>query len=371
MKIDFTSEKNIEWYGRTQLVDGIKYFDWSASGFAFCLTGKKAEAVIVSDSDKWEDNNKSVLGIYIKELSSAKEYEGNSFWEAITDEPAKKITLTENENKITLFESSEEKTVLVKVIKLTEVHYSFAGLKELTVEGKLCSPVAIQNKEKALKIEFIGDSITCGYGIEGNLNIPFTTQTERADKAYAWLTAKLLGAEFNLISWSGIGIISHYIDPSVNIPDTALVMPSLWPYTDKPLSQRLGKESEVWNEEKFSPDLIVVYLGTNDASYVRNIEERRIIFVNAYRLFLEAIHRRSPNARILCCLGTMDQNLCASVKEAAALFTNDFKLAHVKAISLPLQEEADGLGSDYHPTPVTHKKTSVLLEHEIKAFLGE
>ncbi len=377
------SFEDIKWYGRTQIEDGIKYFNWSAAGFELCMTGTKAEAVIVSDSSSWNAENKAVIGIYIKELTSPEEYKGISFWEGITDEPAKKKTLEQDENKITLFESNVEKTVIIKAVKLSELHYGTAGLKSLSVDGKQIPPVSAspagQQQSSAnettttspLKIEFIGDSITCGYGVEGSLEIPFTTQTERCDKAYAWLTAKSLGAEFNLVSWSGIGIISHYIDPSINIPDNNWVMPALWPYTDKALSIRLSKEPVIWNENNFSPDVVVIYLGTNDQSYVRDIEERRVAFVGGYRQFLEAVHRRSPNAKILCCLGTMGQMLCKSVEEAAEKFSRVFPSVKIKTVTLPDHADSpdDGLGTDWHPSPVTQKKTALLVTEALRSLI--
>ena len=41
MKLSFD---NLNWTGRYLDHDGIRYFDYSASGFCFVMTGKKAEA---------------------------------------------------------------------------------------------------------------------------------------------------------------------------------------------------------------------------------------------------------------------------------------------------------------------------------------
>ena len=69
-------------------------------------------------------------------------------------------------------------------------------------------------------------------------------------------------------------------------------MSQLWPYTDRFLATRLGLEPEIWDESKFSPDIVILHLGTNDASWVRGLEDRRLSFVNIYKQMLEAIHRR-------------------------------------------------------------------------------
>ena len=53
--------------------------------------------------------------------------------------------------------------------------------------------------EKPLKIEVIGDSITCGYGVDDeDENHQFTTATEDVTKAYAYKTAKALDAEYSI-----------------------------------------------------------------------------------------------------------------------------------------------------------------------------
>ena len=39
----------LNWSGRYLDYNGIRYFDYSASGFCFVMKGRKAEAVIVSD----------------------------------------------------------------------------------------------------------------------------------------------------------------------------------------------------------------------------------------------------------------------------------------------------------------------------------
>jgi aryl-phospho-beta-D-glucosidase BglC (GH1 family) len=64
---------------------------------------------------------------------------------------------------------------------------------------------------KERKIEFIGDSITCGYGNEGLYKEQnFTPKNENSYLSYAAITARNLDASANLISWSGIGISQNY-----------------------------------------------------------------------------------------------------------------------------------------------------------------
>ncbi|MBR1638034.1 MAG: hypothetical protein IJ688_01450 [Treponema sp.] len=367
---------DLKWYGRYSDLDGIRYFDYSASGFEFCFTGKKAVVTILSDPELFDDNTKGVIGVYLSELSSEADYKGSSFWEHFPQKLTSRFVLLEKENVCTLFESSVEKTVLIRVLKLSEVNFGCAGLKSLEIDGKLIAPQAgvlgagAGDCDSKLKLEVIGDSITCGYGIEGVFEKDvFTTRQQRPDLAYGFLTAKNLGLEFNLVSWSGIGIISKYVDASVEVPDTTVVMPSVWPYTDKSLALRRGLEPQVWDESRFSPDIVVLHLGTNDASFVRNHEDRRLAYVCGLRQFLEAIHRRSPKAKICCCLGVMGQDLCASVEEAVNQFHGDFKNVPVKAVKFPVQLDEDGIGADWHPSAKTHEKIAKILSDALKEWV--
>lgn len=355
------SQKDLVWYGRYLDYKGIRYFDYSSSGFCFVMKGKKAAAKIISDSDKWDDNTKGILGVFVTESE-------DTSWKSFPEEPAKIIVLDKNENDCVLFESENEKTVCIRVLKLSEAAFGYAGFKNLEIEGELLkeshSPIGNKN------LEIIGDSITCGYGVEGEWGKDvFTTKKERSDKSYSFLIAKKLNANLQCCSWSGIGITSNYVDPeTINLPDTKWLMPALWPYTDKSLSLRLGIEPEVWDEKKFSPDVVLINLGTNDISWVRGKEDRRLNYVSGLRQLIETIHRRSPNAKICCCLGVMGQELCDSVFEAVNLFGQDFPKVPVKALKLEMQKEEDGIGTDWHPSRKTQSKIADFLETELKEW---
>ena len=358
-KINFDE---VIWSGRYLDHEGVRYFDYSASGFCFVMKGRSAEAVILSDADSWNEANKGVLGIFVTEG------EVTSI-QAIPEEPTFRVTLNARENRIKLFESDVEKTVCVRVMKFSEAAFGYAGLKSLEIDGMVVEPVettclsqegGFDKLNHPMKLEFIGDSITCGYGIEGVWEKDtFTTQQERPDKAYAFLTAKALGAEVQLCSWSGIGLISNYVDPAtVNLPDTHWLMQANWPYTDKSLSLRLGLEPEVWDGSRYEPDVLVIHLGTNDLSWVRGMEERRLEYVAQLRQLIEAVHRRSPKAKIVCCLGIMGEALNDSVKEAVELFKKDFPKTCAEFLPFTQQLESDGIATDWHPSAVTHKKAA-------------
>ena len=362
------SSSDIKWFGRTLDHNGIRYFDFSASGFEFSIKGRKATCKIVSDSHLLGDEARGVLGVFVQNLDDTE----------TRTTSMKKVVLEEKENNIILFESAEEQRVHIKVLRFSEAVYGYSGFAGAEISGELLKDEAagsdnsLQNPVRPLKLEFIGDSITCGYGVEGVWEKDvFTTKQERPDLAYAYLTAQALGAEYELVSRSGIGLISCYTDPlTVTLPNTAEpLMSQLWPYTDRYLSYKLGIEPEVWDESRYSPDIVVINLGTNDTSWVRGLEDRRISFVNLYEQLLEAVHRRSPKARILGCLGVMGQELCDSEEEAFARFARTFPNVKTKFVRFPVQDQDhDGVGTDWHPSAKTHQKMAEILTKEIKTW---
>ena len=114
-------------------------------------------------------------------------------------------------------EGKTDKSVNVKIIKLSEAQNSCCSIDNITVTEGTIVPTA----EKAHKIEFIGDSMTCGYGVEdSDLTHNFSTASENCCKAFGVKTAKLLDADYSLVCYSGYGIVSGYsADGSKNTDD--------------------------------------------------------------------------------------------------------------------------------------------------------
>ena len=210
---------------------------------------------------------------------------------------------------------SEEdlRTMVVCLVKESEVQYASSGILAFyTDEEAEIRPT----DKKDRKIEFIGDSITCGYGVLGKPENLFSTETESADDAFAVQCAGALDADYQLVSFSGIGVISRYIEPEENEPLTDVLMPALYPHTDAVLAKRYGWRPESWDFSSFCPQVVVINLGTNDDSYTRGIREREERFEEEYCEFVRNIHRRNPGAEIVCTFGVMSQRLLPRVEEA-------------------------------------------------------
>lgn len=369
MRFRATSDK-VKLLGRSLLIDGVRYLGYSCSGIAFEFTGKKVEAVLTTNTaDELKSlliKNNCVLNGTSKQLDEAKA------WIAVfvnkQKEPIKRFRLDEEKASYVLYESSQEETVRLTIVKLTEAKWAKVGIEEIEIDSN-SQPCRLPSKNR--KIEFIGDSITCGYGIESHLaEEEFSTATENAWSAYAAQAARLLDADYNLVSWSGIGVLSSYTEED-RINDKWLIS-KLYTYTDAGLESTLNRAEEnfqEWDFNRFKPDDIVIHLGTNDMSYTRRKKEREACFGDKYYDFLLKVRACNPEARILCTLGIMGEELYPQIElqvERYKKITGDKKVW-----LLPLKEqngEEDGIGAQWHPSQKTQDKLAKQIADKLRTL---
>jgi lysophospholipase L1-like esterase len=150
------------------------------------------------------------------------------------------------------------------------------------------------------RIEFIGNSITSGYGVEGDSsNCLFSPETENACMSYASMTARALNAEYHIISYSGRGVVRNYGDSNKTSIDP---MPALYDRTC------YYDSTKKWNFKAWIPQAVVVNLGTNDFSTLPHPDKSA--FQGAYIQFLERIRCLYPGVTIFCICGPMIGEPC-------------------------------------------------------------
>ena len=144
------------------------------------------------------------------------------------------------------------------------------------------------------KIEFIGNSITCGYGNESiEKTAPFEYETENHYYTYAAEAARQLEAQHWVVARSGIGIYRNYNGPRSGNKDN---MPAQYEFT------LFNDFKERWDFSRYQPDLVCINLGTNDLSTPNYDIE---LFTQAYRKFLATVRSHYPKAKIVLLTGSM------------------------------------------------------------------
>ncbi len=349
------NESNSKISGRTYFSDGTCYLGYSASSISFRFFGKKAAASIISNPDDVAPENRAWIAIYIDD----------------SKEPAKRVELAGQSQEVVLYESGSARDVNIVIMKYTEPEYAVCGIKYLEIDDD--AVLFPPPPPKKRRIQIIGDSITCGYGVEGNVDeLVFKTSEENPSKSYSVLVAKDLDADFEIVAWNGKGVVSSYIEDD-GPADGSWLVPMLYDYTDAGLCRFYFHEEkekwQLWRHDRFEPDIITINLGTNDASYTRQIPERDEEFIKAYVDFLEKLHNIHQNAAILCMLGTMDQRLCPAVESAVGKFKDANKDVNISYLHLPMQLDEDGLGTFWHPSEATQKKTAELVAARISEMM--
>ena len=305
----------------------------SGSGCEFLFTGKKLTITLGCDKKCFKEGN-------VKNVPRAAIL--------IDGEFIVKKRIEGREESYTVIDSDTPVTKMVRIVKLSEAAFSIAEVSaECDDEGGIIAAPA-----HSLKMEFIGDSITCGYGVDdSNTASNFSTEAENALKSYAALTAKLLGADYSLFSYSGYGIISGYTDDGKR--NTRDVLPQ-W-YETYGFSYSLAADGRKtqdipWDFTCFKPDIVVLNLGTNDCSYCQKNESGFEEFEEEYLKFLQTIRRCNPQSYIVCVVGMMNTSVDAYIRKAAERMGD----SRCSVVSLTTQNGWLGYGSNWHPSEDTH-----------------
>ncbi len=345
---------NVKPLGRTHPLEQALWLVQSASGAEFAFRGTRCEVTLLGNT------NAPLSSEADSHVRIAIEVNGVRVVDDMID--AKEKTYT-------VFESAESQDVTVRILKLSEAANSTCGVGSITVEAEDgIHPTA----KKARRIEFIGDSITCGYGVDDeNRDHHFSTKTEDAAKTYAYQAAQLLDADWSLVSYSGYGIVSGYTaTPGQSSPNQRL--PKF--YTKLGFSagtfQKKIAASIKWNFSAFQPDIIVINLGTNDDSYVKGDADRTAEFREGYVAFLHEVRENNPDAMILCTLGIMGDGLYPAVEQAVQTYTAQTGDSRIAAMRFDVQRPADGYAADWHPTHRTHTRAAEKLAQEVRSLMG-
>jgi lysophospholipase L1-like esterase len=212
---------------------------------------------------------------------------------------------------------------------------------------------------KRRRIEWIGDSISCGYGDVGSAYVcgvaggcHFSLDTEDHDQSFGALTARALGAELTSISWSGIGVQHNCCGADGSTSDTMLRRyPEAIP-------------GVAWSFSGARPDAVVIALGTNDFTG----GDPGHVFVDRYRELVGLVRGHSPDAYVLLLsspmlAGAAHAQLEAYLSEVVALGDSAISM-----LSIPTQGAMTGC--DCHPTVATHQSMANLVTAELRQRLG-
>jgi lysophospholipase L1-like esterase len=213
--------------------------------------------------------------------------------------------------------------------------------------------VVATQRSKPFKLEIVGDSISCGYGNEGDSpTCSFSAATENHYLSYGAILARSLGAELSTVAWSGRGVVKNYNGEAGE--------------TLGALYERILPEvpTSIYQAQQ-GADAVIVNLGTNDFSTEPDPSEDD--FATGYVALLERIRRNHPTAFILCTIGPMlgGEDLEKAARAIARAVEMRKHQGDERIDRHVLTTRNDNPGCDYHPGLGTHRAMAEELKVEL------
>ena len=282
-------------------------------------------------------------------------------------EPFKVAFRGERDSLVTLATALADGVHTVKLMYVIEGYEFFPEFWGFVLdEGKkLVDAPALPSR----KIEFIGNSITCGYGNEGlKKEEHFDYATENHYYSYASITARNLDAQHWVVARSGIGAYRNYNGPKTGNPESNML--AQYEQIGYALKPELRKEStflsEKWDFNRYQPDVVCINLGTNDLS-TSNYDVK--LLKQNYHKLLKTVRQHNSNAKIVFLTGTMLYNkemelqrqilneVAAEAKKAGDKEIYRFDMAPISG--------DEWYGNDWHPNVYMDEK----MAGELTAYL--
>lgn len=221
----------------------------------------------------------------------------------------------------------------------------------------LTSPAPLPSR----KIEFIGNSITCGYGIEAaDASAPYTEETANYYLTYAAKTARWLKAQAYVVARSGIGVYRNYNGPKTG---DAVNMNTEYKYT------MLYDDSQLWDFTRFTPDVVCVNLGTNDTS---TEGADSTLLAKGFNNLYKQIRSHYPDAKIIFLSGCMMKGNALKMAKDAMDSTMRLALSNgdtnVYRLDFETHDGSLGYGASWHPSMKQHDVMAKQLTSYLKSI---
>ncbi len=237
----------------------------------------------------------------------------------------------------------------VECIRITEILDAVPiVMRKIEIDGELLPPPPLPTR----KMEFIGDSITCGFGVlTKGTGDGYKNDEQDGAHTYAALTAAYFQAQANYICVSGRGIRRNC--ENVKAP----LIPEF-------IMNTTVSNPVPWNFEAYQPDIVVINAGTNDADG-EGIPPADL--KPSACAFLKQLRTVYPNACILWVYGMMNTQMNDVLRQAVEE-QGDAKMRYLFVSSV--EEHPDELGACRHPNLRAHHRFAGIVIDAVSEMTG-
>ena len=324
------SDGRISWIGRTETTtEGAVSFDWSATTLRLRFSGTALEL-------KCRDTNTDWFNLWVDTPQGPQ---------------ATSAFKVKGDTTITLFKGKKGVHEVI-IQKSTEGEQGTAIFESFSTDGRFLDAP----KPHSRLIEFIGDSYTCGYGTEApSRDDPFKPETENPALTYADIVARFFDAEAVHISHSGRGVVRNYDD--FNQQDNMV----------KLYAQTYDQHCEKAWTPGYTPDLVVIYLGTNDFSTGR--QPHLDYWCSGYAALLRQV-RAFHGEQVPIILMASKANEQMGLYVRAAGERSGVGNLHYCIINESAHNDTTDLGASWHPNYRGHRKIASILAPYVASVTG-
>ncbi len=262
---------------RMEATENYVTCDWSASGIEFIADCEGDVTFHINVTASMHSATKT-KGCYFRAYVDGAEYKNGS--SPYYDVSASAITL----------KGLTRGTHTIRIVKATGYQLALTELVAVYLTGTV-NQTAPANRE--LFIEFVGDSISCGWGLVGNHNGAYTDQD--ATLAYPYMLANALNADYSIIGVSGQGLVVG--NPQI---DDAYKYASI----------KRSKTQEYSFERK--ADVVIINADTNDAGKKAAIAT----YINELKTLVEYVREKNgEDAKIVLVCNMMRTKYSDKIEE--------------------------------------------------------
>jgi len=270
----------------------------------------------------------------------------HNYIEIVVDGRMSRLQTTSKQDTISVAQNLSDGIHTLLICKNTEANIGY-----LEFVGIRCKSLVKPSPKPTRKIEFIGNSITCGTGSDQSV-VPCGKgvwhDQHNAYLSYGPIIARALKSQWSLSAVSGVGLMHSCCGMDI-------IMPPVFDKVD------MRSDSVAWDFSIYQPDVVTVCLGQNDGI------QDSAKFCSSYVKFINDLRGHYPKAQIILLTSPMgDMHLTTALKKYLKSIHLAMKKLGEQKVDTYFYSKQYHNGCDSHPDLEEHQLMAKELGNFIK-----